>query len=372
MFAIDFSREDKYKTYSKVVWGVIIFLGIISSLGVYSSVGSLAYRCMKNNTEYYLIKHVLIVLVSFFSIYMIQNMDYKYFGKLAKIGMVISIPMLIITWRYGVKLNEASRWLSIPLWKKSFQPSDLAQVSLIVYLASFYAKNQDKISNIELVLIPSMRWIISICGLIALANVSGAIHLLAVSIMIMFVCRVPLKYIFVIGLLAFFICSFFVLFGQRSGTAKKRVRSFFSGEKSFQSKHAQIAIVSGGITGKGVGKSDQRDILPHPYSDFIYAILVEEYGFLGGLLVLILYLILLYGAFKIFNYSKNIYKSFISISIAISIVMQAFLNISVSVGIFPVTGMTLPFVSMGGTSLIFSGVSLGVMLSCMKPDKLKF
>lgn len=365
---IEDSTFSKYFKGDVVIWSIAFLLGLISILAVYSATSSLAYRQMKGNVEYYLIKHTFLVLCSFAAMWVVHNIDYRYFSSLAKIGMWISIPMLVITWRYGVKLNDASRWLTLPIVGKSFQPSDMAQIALITYISSFFAKNQKNIDNYKKSLLPPMKWCCAICGLIALANVSGAMLLFAICMTIMYVARSPIKHLLIVLLIASIAGAAVISVGQRKYTVISRIESFVSGKLSFQTEQSYIAVATGGIYGKGPGNSTQRNLLPHPYSDFIYAILVEEYGLIGAVFILLLYLALLYRGIKVVLQTDNIYRALLSIGLSLSITFQAFVNIGVSLGLGPVTGVTLPFVSMGGTSLIFTGIALGMILSLSRGE----
>lgn len=364
----NFRNLSQYFKGDIVIWSIALLLGLISILAVYSATSSLAYRQMQGNTEYYLMKHTFLVLCSFVAMWFVHNIDYRYFAGLAKIGLWISVPILIITWRYGVKLNDASRWISLPLIGKSFQPSDMAQIALITYVSAFIARKQKHIENYRKSLFPILQWCIPICGLISLANVSAAIILFAICITLLYIGRTPIKHLFLVGVIAMVIGAGIVSLGQRKHTVISRIESFIGGKTPFQTEQSYIAIATGGIYGKGPGNSTQRNILPHPYSDFIYAILVEEYGLIGAVFILLLYLSLLYRGIRIVMYTDNVYRSLLSIGLSLSIAFQALVNIGVSLGLGPVTGVTLPFISMGGTSLLFTGIAFGMVLSANRGE----
>lgn len=364
-------KLDKVGQYLKgdiVIWSIALLFGLISILAVYSATSSLAYRQMRGNTEYYLMKHTILVLCSFVAMWVVHNIDYRYFASLAKLGLWISIPLLIITWRYGLKLNAASRWVTLPIIGKSFQPSDMAQLSLITYISFHISKTQKNIKDYKKSLLPILKWCAPICGLIALANVSAAIILFAVCMVILYLGGTPTRYLLIIASVAICIGATFVLVGQRKHTVISRMSSFMKGQTPFQTQQSYIAIASGGLYGKGPGNSTQRNLIPHPYSDFIYAILVEEYGLAGAICILLLYLSLLYRTVRITTYTDNIYRCLLAIGLGFSITFQAFINVAVSLGMGPVTGVTLPFVSMGGTSLIFTGLALGMILSAERGE----
>lgn len=351
-----------------VIWSIALLLGLISILAVYSATSSLAYRQMQGNTEYYLMKHTFLVLCSFVAMWVVHNIDYRYFASLAKIGLWMSIPILIITWRYGVKLNDASRWISLPLVGKSFQPSDMAQIALITYVSAFIAKKQKCIEDYKKSLLPILQWCVPICGLISLANVSAAMILFAICLALLYIGRIPIKHLVLVTVVVMVLGAAIISLGQRKNTVLSRVESFMSGKIPFQTEQSYIAIATGGIYGKGPGNSTQRNILPHPYSDFIYAILVEEYGLVGAIFIILLYLSLLYRGIRIITYTDNVYRSLISIGLSLSITFQAFVNVGVSLGLGPVTGVTLPFISMGGTSLLFTGIAFGMILSANRGE----
>jgi cell division protein FtsW len=323
---------------------------------------------MQGNTEYYLIKHTSLMVVSLVAMWVVHRVDYRYFAGIARIALWISVPLLFITWRYGITVNEASRWINIPIINKAFQPSDLAQLALILRIASILAKNQANIGDIQKVLGPILAWCGIICGLIALSNFSGAVLLLFTCILLMYFGRVPIKYLILLVLAAILVAGLALLVGQRGQTVLSRIRAFSQQELPFQTEQAYIAIATGGLYGKGPGKSTQRNFLPYAYADFIYAILVEEYGLVGGIAVMLLYLVLLYRGIKITTTNAKPYASLLSVGLSFLIGIQALVNMGIAVGLGPVTGLQLPFISMGGTSLLFTGISLGMILSASRGE----
>ncbi len=351
-----------------VIWAIAVTLGVISLFVVYSSTGALAYRNMES-TERYLLKHLLLILLSLSAMWVAHNVDYRYYANLAKAGMVLSIPLLIYTWLAGTNLNEASRWITIPVINQIFQPSDLAKLSLIAGIAAMLAKKQQNIEDFKTTLIPMLVWSGIICGLIAMADLSTAIMLFATVMLIMLIGRVPLKYLSLLVLVGVLAGTIAIAVGQRGATAKNRVEAFLSEERlPYQAEQARIAIASGGITGKGPGKSHQKDFLPHPYSDFVYAIIIEEYGMLGGVLIVLLYLALLFRGMKAAANSERAFGGLLSAGLSFALVIQAMVNMGVVVGLGPITGLPLPFLSMGGTSLLFTGLSLGIILSVSRGE----
>lgn len=352
-----------------VIWFIVFALSIISILVVYSATGSLAYQKMAGDTEYYLIKHTMLVVLSLVAMWVAHKIDYRYYSRLSLLALWISAPLLLITWKYGLNINEASRWITIPVINQAFQPSDLAKLALIVTIASMLAKRQQNIQDFKEALIPILIWVGIICGLIALTNLSSAILLFVVCMLLLFIGRVPMRYLALLLLIVGATGSIALYVGQRGETAISRVESFFNEEEiPFQAKQSYIAIATGGITGKGPGQSDQRNFLPQSYSDFIYAIIIEEYGVIGGVLVLFLYLALLYRGMRTVMMSEKVYGGLLSAGLSFSLVIQAIINMAVAVGLGPITGLTLPMISMGGTSQLFTGVALGIILSVSRGE----
>ncbi len=350
------------------IWAIMLVLAILSILAVYSASSALAYRKMQGNTEYYLAKHSLLIVSSLGAMWVAHKIDYRYYAGLSKLALWISVPLLLLTWRYGLTLNEASRWLTIPVIDKAFQPSDLAQLALIASLANMLAKRQHNIGNSQQVLLPMLVWCGVICGLIALTNLSAALLLFLICMLLMYIGRVSIKYLGILATIGLMVGFIAMYVGQRGETALSRLKAFTQDELPFQTEQACIAIATGGLYGKGPGNSQQRNFLPHPYSDFIYAILVEEYGLMGGVVVVLLYMALLYRGIRNVSQSKRAYGGLLSAGLSFALVLQALVNMGVAVGLGPVTGLPLPFVSMGGTSLLFTGIAVGIILSVSRGD----
>lgn len=351
-----------------VIWFIVLILSLFSILVVYSATGSLAYKMMDGNTEYYLFKHGILVMVSLSAIWLAHKIDYRYYSKISKLVLWLCVPLLLFTWLFGNNINEASRSITIPIINQAFQPSDLAKLALIVTLASMLSRRQKSIDDFQKALIPMLFWIGLICGLIALADVSSAILLFLTCMLILFIGRVPVKYLAMLVVIGAMFGSVALILGQRAGTALSRVENFVEGDTPYQAKQAYVAIASGGLFGKGPGQSDQRNFLPHPYSDFIYAIIIEEYGMIGGIVVLFLYLALLYRGMKAAEVNDRAYGGLLSAGLSFALVVQALFNMGVSVGLGPITGLTLPFISMGGTSQLFAGIALGIILSVSRGE----
>jgi cell division protein FtsW len=371
----------------KVIWTIVLLLSIFSLLAVYSSTTTLAYRLKGGNTEFYLIKHLFLVLFGLFLMYAFHRWDYRYFSKISVAMLLITIPLLLFTLMLGTSLNQASRWLTLPMLNISFQTSDLAKLSLLMYLSRNLSRIQkEEQSLVNTFLLKQALPILVVCGLILPADLSTAIILGITSFILLFIGRVNLRYIFgaagfviLMGFISALVIKNHKYLGLenvgRVSTWNARMDSYLNLEdnvsSNYQVKQAKIAIATGGLVfGKGPGKSNQRDFLPHPYSDFIYAIIIEEYGlFFGGALVLFLYLLFLFRTLKILFGSPKAFGALLAVGLGFSLCMQAITHMAVNVSLLPVTGLTLPFVSMGGTSIIFTSISVGIILSVSKNSK---
>lgn len=360
---------DEHFKGDPIIWGIVILLSLFSILVVYSATGSLAYKYAGGNTEVYLFRHSFLVVVSLFVMWLAHKIPYKNYALYARLGMYISMPLLLFTYLFGSNINDANRWLTIPVINQAFQPSDLAKLALIAALAAMLARRQNNIKDFKSTFVPIIIAIGIICLLIALANMSTAILLLLTCLLIMFIGRVPVKFIAIVVLVGMLGLTAAAFLGQRGSTFVSRIESFMDkDEVAFQAEQSFIAIATGGITGKGPGNSEQRNSLPHPYSDFIYAIIIEEYGLVGGASVLFLYLALLYRGMRIVANSHKAFGGLLSAGLSFALVIQALVNMAVAVGLGPITGLPLPLLSMGGTSLVFTGISLGIILSVSRGD----
>jgi cell division protein FtsW len=352
-----------------ILWGIIIVFSLVSIAVVYSATGALAYQKMAGNTEYYLFKHTSLIFVGLVFMWFAHKINYKYYSKLSLLALCFSVPLLLFAWKFGSNVNDASRWITIPVINQTFQPSDLAKLALISHLASMLSKRQMNIDSIKETLVPLLAWCGVICGLIALSNLSTALLMFATCLLLMFIGRVPLKYILMLVLVGVVGIGLAATFGQRGSTAVSRVTKFLDKKEiPFQQEQSYIAIATGGITGKGPGNSDQRNILPMAFSDFIYAIIIEEYGLIGGAIILFLYLAFLYRGMIVVARSSGAFGGLLSAGLSFSLVIQAMVNMGVAVGLGPITGLPLPLLSMGGTSLIFTGISMGIILSVSRNE----
>ena len=359
----------------KVIWAVVFLLTLLSFLAVYSSTGTLAYRYHGGNTEYYMFKHAIILFFGLLLMYFAHLIKYTYYSRIFQIALYIAVPLLAITLAFGLNLNEAQRVLALP-FGLTFQTSDLAKITLIIYLARMLSKKQDQIKDFKSTFVPLMLPVLIVTGLILPENFSTAALLFTTSLVLIFIGRVKISYL--LGMIGIGIVALAIAIGilslmpadkqGRLGTWKKRVTLFIEkdSEPSYQTEQAKIAIASGGIVGKMPGNSTQRNFLPHPYSDFIFAIIVEEYGVIGGAFLVLLYLILLFRAVKIVTQAPGTFGAFLVIGVAFSLVFQAMINMGVAVDLLPVTGQPLPLVSMGGTSIWFTSLAIGIILSVSK------
>lgn len=351
------------------IWWIVLYLSIMSVLVVYSATGTKAFRELDGNTEVFLLKHGGLLMVGLVCTYFAHRINYVYYARLSKFGLWLSIPLLLWAFFKGTNLNEASRWVTIPIINQTFQPSDLAKLALISNLAAMLAKRQ-RFMNDPNVLINLIIWIGIICSLIILTNTSTALLLAATCFLLMYIGRVPVRYLTYMVILCVLLGGIGLLAGQRFGTAVNRVKSFSQSETiPDQVRESYIALANGGLTGQGPGNSHQRNTLPNCFSDFIYAIIVEEYGLLlGGIPVLMAYLWFLWRGIKAISATTRPFGGLLSAGLTFSIVFQAFANICVSIGLVPVTGQPLPLLSMGGTSLIFTGLAIGIILSVSREE----
>ncbi|MFD0763940.1 FtsW/RodA/SpoVE family cell cycle protein [Mucilaginibacter lutimaris] len=349
------------------IWLIVILLSVLSMLAVYSSTGTIAYKHNKG-AESYLVKHMFMIIGGIALMYFSHLLDYRYYAGISKILMVITIPLLLYTLVFGSHVNDASRWIAIPGTGLTFQTSDLAKLALITYLARTLSRKQENIKDVKNSFLPIMGSVCLVFILIALANLSTALMLFGVSILLLIIGRISIKQIAIVCVAGGFLLAGVMLLGPRRTTYMSRIHAFMHPEaanpdKSFQSDHSKIAIATGGVFGKGPGNSTERNYLPHPYSDFIYATIVEEYGLIGGFMLVGIYLFLLYRCIKIVTKAPKAFGALLAAGLSFSLTIQAFANMAVAVGLGPVTGVPLPLVSMGGTSILFTSVAFGIILS---------
>lgn len=367
----------KYFFGDRIIWAVIIVLSLYSLLSVYSTSGILVYRNPGSSPTYFVFRHAMFLMAGFMMIYLIHLIPYRYFSRLSQLMVIIAIPLLIITLFFGKSINEASRWLELPIIGLSFQTSDLAKLALIMYLARLLSLRQDEIKDFYKAFLPMIIPAGIICVLIMPEDLSTAMILLTTCIILMYIGRINTQHILLLILGGIIVIGSYVGISMmvdkqgRVGTWKNRIESYLDADtENYQVEQAKIAIATGGILGKFPGNSTQRNFLPHSYSDFIYAVIIEEYGLLlGGVPILLMYLILLYRAGVLVRKSTRTFPAFLAIGLTLGLVLQAMVHMAVAVNLLPVTGQPLPMVSMGGTSLILTSISLGMILSVSKGIK---
>ncbi len=362
---------DKHFKGDRTIWLIVFILSIFSLLAVYSSTGTLAYKYQSGNTEYYLIKHLIILAFGLALMYGAHLVKYTYYSKISRVALWLTVPLLVLTIVLGTNLNEASRWLTLPGTNITFQTSDFAKLALIMYVARMLSKKQDEIHNFRTAFLPVMAPVFLVCALILPANFSTSAVVFLSACYLMFIGRIRMK--FILGMAGIGVVGFglFILIALATGhtgrieTWKSRIEKFSGSEDTdnYQADQAKIAIAGGGFFGKFPGNSVQRNFLPHPYSDFIYAIIIEEYGLLGGVFILFLYLLLFFRVIRFIHHSPMAFGTLLAAGCAFMLVFQALINMAVAVNLFPVTGQPLPLVSMGGTSIWFTSLSLGIVLS---------
>jgi cell division protein FtsW len=356
------------------MWLIVALLSLASMLAVYSATGTLAYKYQGGNTEYYFFKHIVLLVGGWFLMYLTHLIHYKKFSDWSPVFLVLSIVFLIFTLLTASDINDARRWITIPIIGYSFQASDLAKIGLILFVARMISTKQDVIKDLKEAFIPIILPIIVVCGLIAPANLSTSLVLFFVCMLMMFIGRLEMKYIgalFLGGVLMFVIL---IALGEafpdlhiRSATWISRMRDFLGDDNgAYQVQQAKIAIAKGGFWGVGPGNSLQRNYLPHPYSDFIFSVIIEEYGLLGAFIVIALYLYLMFRVVRLVTLAPKAFGAMAAVGLGLLITIQALANMAVSVNMVPVTGQTLPLISMGGNSVLFTCISLGIIQSISK------
>lgn len=354
----------------RVVWLIVALLIMFSLLVVYSTSGSVVYKMNAgSSTEYYLVRQLVFIAMGATLMYLAYRLHYMFYAKIAPILMIIAVPLLVYTFLFGVEINDAARWIKIPILDMSFQTSDFAKLALILYVARSLAMRQEYIKEFRNAFLPIIVPIVVVTGLIIPNDLSTGALLFATCFLMMFIGRISLKYVFLLiisGALVFGLIYYIGLqFPEhvRVETWVSRVDEFLNSDGEYQVQQSKTAIASGSWFGVGPGNSVQRNILPYAYADFIYSIICEEYGMLGGFAIVGLYLWLLFRSVRLVTRSPKTFGAILAIGLTLNIVVQAFANIAVSVQLVPATGLTLPLISMGGTSFLFTCISLGIILS---------
>jgi cell division protein FtsW len=379
------TRGDRY------IWGIVVLLALISLLVVYSATGSLAYKMYQGNNEVYLFRQLSFIVLGFVVIYFLHRINYTLYSRISLILYLISVPLLIYTLFFGAEINDGSRWIKLPVINMTIQTSDFARLALFMYLSRQLSRKQEVIKDFKKAFIPLIVPVFITCGLIMPANLSNALLTGATSILLLFIGRVSVKHILLV--IAIALIPILLIIGVavsthnanteskaannslaqsmqsvgRFGTWVSRVQSFMYAEEQeipYQVQQSNIAIANGGILfGLGPGNSRQRNFLPQAYNDFIYAIIIEEYGLLGGAFVMFIYLIFLFRCIRVFRRCPYAFGAFLALGLSFTLVIQAVANMAVNVNIVPVTGVTLPLISMGGSSFLFTCASIGIVLS---------
>ena len=372
----------------RVIWVMVILLAAFSILAVYSSTGSLAYKKQNGNTEFYLLKHGGIILVGFILMYLTYRIPYHYFSKYALYGLIGAIALLIYAIINGKTINESYRFIEIPMTHITFQPSDIAKVALYAYIARILNQKQEVLPKFKEGFWHLLWPVGLVCLLVLPGNFSTAALIFLVAFAMFIVGNAYWKHLLILLLSGLILAVSVITIGQefpnllpRATTWSDRIVDFVKGDELDaverlndpdyqQSEQAKIAIATGGLFGKAPGKSIQRNFLPSAFSDFIWAVIIEEYGLiLGGISLMMIYLIILYRGIKIALACPTIFGTLLAFGITFSIILQAFINTAVAAGLMPVTGQTLPMVSMGGTSIWFTCIMFGMLQSIARGDK---
>ena len=379
------TRGDRY------IWGILLILSLISILVVYSATGSLAYKMNRGNTSMYLFKQLSFTMLGLVIVFFLHRMNYTVFTKVASILFLLSIPLLLYTLFFGTRINEGSRWIKLPVINLTLQTSDLAKLALFMYISRLLSRKQEVIKDFRTGFLPIVIPVLIICALIMPANLSNALLTGATALLLMFIGRVSFKHIALTILVALIPISIIVMIAVithtnttadvtgkkaiaekmksvgRFGTWVGRVQDFmYANDKDipYQVQQANIAIANGNVfMGLGPGNSRQRNFLPQAYNDFIFSIIIEEYGLLGATFIVFVYLLFLFRCIRIFRRCPYAFGAFLALGLSFTLVIQALANMAVNVHLLPVTGVTLQLISMGGSSYLFTCASIGIILS---------
>ena len=380
------TRGDRY------IWGTWVLLAVASLLVVYSATGSLAYKMNHGNTEVYLFKQLVFIILGGLIVYFLHRINYALYSRVALILYLISIPLLLYTLLFGAEINDGSRWIKVPVINMTFQTSDFAKLALFMYLSRQLSRKQLVIKDFKKGFVPVIVPILITCGLIMPANLSNALLTGLTSLMLLFIGRVSIKHILMLIGIALIPILIIVSVAvttydgskkddvikpkastekpavfKRFGKWVSRVQDFVYAKNQdvpYQVQQAKIAIANGGVLfGLGPGNSQQRNYLPQAYNDFIYSIIIEEYGLLGGAFIIFIYMVFLFRCIRIFRRCPYAFGAFLALGLSFTLIIQAVANMAVNVNIVPVTGVTLPLVSMGGSSFLFTCAAIGIILS---------
>ena len=357
----------------RVIWAIVAVLALFSVLAVYSSSSTMAFKDRGGNTEFYLVKQVVVLSIGLLTTYCFYLLHYKRFSNWAPFMLLVVIPLLIFTLFFGKEVNDARRWIVVPGIGLTFQTSDLAKIAIITYIARSISAKQDYITDFQSAFLPIIVPVIMVVMLIAPADLSTSAVIFATCFLMMFIGRVAYKYLFLLvfcGLVGF---AGLIVVGQavpalggRVETWKNRLSDFKDGTVGDQVKLAKMAVAKGGFVGNGPGNSVQKNYLPMAYTDYIYAVIIEEYGLLGAFLVMGLFILLFFRVVRLVTIGSKTFPAMLAMGLCLILVIQALANMAVAVDLVPVMGLPMPMVSMGGTSLLFSCVALGMILSVSK------
>ncbi len=361
----------------RVIWIVTLFLSFISILAVYSAISTLGYKADGNNTRF-LIKQVVMISLGLGLMYWLQRVKLNYITRLSKILVFISAGLLAYALLFGTNLNSADRWIKLPVIGLTFQPSDMAKIALIIHTARMLALKREMLHSFRDGVWPILWPVLLLCGLILRANFSTAALLAFVCFMMMFLAGVPMKHLNKLIIAALAGVMLIIAIGEAAPTLLPRYKTWKNriinkakndNDGNYQTDLAKYAIWEGGVIPKGPGSSSTRNFMPHPYSDMIYPFIIEEYGsVLGGIGLMLLYLILFYRSIKLSRNNPKMSGQLIAIGLAFMLTIQAIVNMGVAVSLFPTTGQPLPLVSMGGTSTLFTCLSIGLILSLTRAE----
>ena len=360
----------------KAIWAVVALLALFSFLPVYSASSNLVYVVGNGTTIGYLVKHAILLLMGFGIIYGVHRIPTHFFKGLSLIAMPVVLLLLLYTLAQGQVIDgaNASRWIRIPIVGFTFQTSNLAAVVLMIYVARYLTKIKDKTITFKESILPLWLPVFLVIVLILPANFSTAAIIFSMVLLLCFIGGYPFKYLLgivgagILSLTLFILTAKAVpdLFPNRVDTWMSRIESFSNPEDTeadYQIEKAKIAIATGGLVGNGAGKSVMKNFLPQSSSDFIYAIIVEEYGLLGGFVLMFFYLLLLFRIVVVANSNGTVFGKLLVLGVGLPIVFQALINMAVAVELFPVTGQTLPLISSGGTSSWMTCLAIGIILS---------
>lgn len=361
----------------KLIWAITMLLALVSLPLIYVATDDLAINFKGGNTSFFVIKHFFILLISFVLIYYVHFLNHSYFSKLSVFLMIVAVPLLLFTMISGVASNQATRWMRIPIVNLSFQTSDFAKLALTIYLARVLSKKQEVLNDFKQVFIHIFLPVLVVCGLILKEDFSTTALIFGTCLIIMFFGNVKLSHIGLVlgGIILLFLLVILInkdLF-PRLDTWISRLSSFFGSsdsvdgiaddtEGNYQSNLSKASIIDGGLFGTMLSDGKYPSP-PQAASDFIFSTLVKHFGLVGGFVTLLLYLLFLFRSIKVAVKSTKIFSSLLVIGLSFGISFQAFSNMAVAVGIFPVTGQPLPMISMGGTSIWFTALSIGIILS---------